>query len=324
MPDSTTMNMSRDTRPPAMTTPVPPSLGQLSDALTALVEETAPLLCAVRTGPNRHVTGVLWRPDLVITCDQPLPAQERYTIVLPQAASLIPARPARRDPTVNLASLELDEPVARPTIRPPSEPLVGGLAVVLSADVDASPLARLAMIRRVGTSGLIGPTLTLDLPAGSTEPGIVVNAHGGLLGLLIPGNAGEALVVSHATIARFADPLTMVGANANPARLAAEGRPWLGVALQPTMLNDEARSVAGQNSGRLVVSLTPGGPAEQGGVRLGDTILAIDGKSLIGAHGLRSILGPEQIGTPVRLRLLRDGRLRGCNIMVAAHPSRQD
>ena len=154
------------------------------------------------------------------------------------------------------------------------------------------------------------------------EPGIVVDAHGGLLGMLIPGNGGEALVVPHATITRFADPLSMVGAT--PGRLAVEGRPWLGVALQPIALNDEARPVAGQKSGRLVVSITPNGPAEQGGVRLGDILLAIDGKSLIGASGLRSILGPEQIGTPVRLRLLRDGKLRGCNVMVAPHPSRED
>ena len=277
-----------------MTVPILQTLGQMSDALAALVSEAAPMLCAIRTGPNRHVTGVTWRPDLVVTCDQPLPAQESYTIVLPPGASLLPARPARRDPTANLASLELDTPLTRPALRVPAEPMVGALAVVLSADLDASPTARLAMIRRVSATGPIGQTITLDLPTGGMEGGFVLDVRGGLLGMLIPGHGGEALVVPHATIARFADPLTMAGAA--PARLTIDGRPWLGVALQPIALADDTRPVAGQKSGRLVVSLTPNGPADQAGVRLGDVLLAIDGKSVAGASGLRSMLGAEQIG----------------------------
>lgn len=305
-----------------MTVPILQTLGQMSDALAALVAEAAPVLCAIRTGPNRHVTGLIWRSTLMVTCDQPLPAQENYTVVLPGADSLISARPARRDPTANLASLEVDTPIARSAVRGPAEPMVGSLAVLISADPDASPTARLTMIRRISATGPIGPTISLDLPAGSTESGFVLDARGGLLGMLIPGHGGEALVVPHATISRFADPLTMAGVTAP--RLVGEGRPWLGLALQPIALNDESRPVAGQKSGRLVVSLTPNGPADQAGVRLGDVLLAIDGKSLVGASGLRSLLGSEQIGTPVRLRLMREGRLRSCHVVVAPHPTPQN
>ncbi len=304
-----------------MTVPILHTLGQMSDALAALVNDAAPMLCAIRTGPNRHVTGLVWRPELVVTCDQPLPAQESYTIVLPPGASLLPARPARRDPTSNLASLELDTQLPRPSIRGGKEPAVGSLAVVLSADVDASPTARMAMVRRVSANGPIGPTITLDLPNGGVEGGFVLDVRGGLLGMLIPGMGGDALVVPHATIARFADPLTMAGVA--PARLTVEGRPWLGVALQPIALTDDARPIAGQKSGRLVVSLTPNGPADQAGVRLGDVLLAIDGKSVMGSSGLRSMLGSEQIGSPVRIRLMREGRLRNCSVVVAPHPSSQ-
>jgi len=319
MPDFSAENMPGSGRIPAMTVPILQTLGQLSDALAALVTEAAPLLCAIRTGPNRHITGLTWRADMVITCDQPLPAQESYTIVLAQGAGLLPARPARRDPATNLASLELDSPIARPSIRGPAEPMVGGLAVVLSADLDASPTARLAMIRRAGAIGPIGPTITLDLPNGGGEGGFVLDARGGLLGMLLPGHGGDAVVVPYPTIARFADPLSLMAA-AQP-RLSIEGRPWLGVALQPIALADDARPVAGQKSGRLVVSLTPNGPADQAGVRLGDVLLAIDGKSVMGATGLRSLLGAEQIGTPVRLRLMREGKLRSYNVVVASHPS---
>ena len=318
MPDSTGTKMTRRGTGPAMTVPILQTLGQVSDALAALVADAAPLLCAIRTGPNRHVTGLNWRAELVIACDQPLPAQDSYTIVLPPGATLVSARPARRDPTTNLASLELEAPATQASIRGSGEPAVGALAIVLSADLDASPTARLALIRRVSATGPIGPTITLDLPTGGMEGGFVLDARGALLGMLIPGHGGDALVVPHATIARFADPLTMAGAT--PARLTVDGRPWLGLALQPIALPDATRPVAGQKSGRLVVSLTPNGPADQAGVRLGDVLLAIDGKSVVGASGLRSMLGTEQIGTPVRVRLMREGKLRSCSVVVAPHP----
>lgn len=304
-----------------MTVPILHTLGQISDALAALVSDAAPVLCAVRVATNRHITGLIWRPELVVTCDQPLPAQERYTIVLPPGASLAPARPARRDPIANLASLELEKPVTRLPLRPPAEPAVGALAVVVSADLDASPMARLAMVRRVNPAGPAGPTVALDLTTGGAEGGFVLDARGGMLGMLIPGQGGEALAMPYATIARFADPLAMAGGA--PARLTVEGRPWLGVALQPINLKDEAQPAAGQRSGRLVVSVTPNGPADQAGLRLGDVLLAIDGKSVVGSNGLRSILGAEQIGSAVRVRLLRDGRVRSCSLVVAPHPAAQ-
>lgn len=319
MADLVDGHLSRDHRVPEVAIPVQQTLGQMSDALASLVAEAAPLLCAVRVGPNRHITGLIWRSELVVTADQPLPAQESYTVVLPPGAALVPARPARRDPATNLASLELETPTAPAPIRAPAEPAVGALALVLSADLDASPTARLAIVRRVSAMGPIGPTVMLDLPSGDTEGGFVLDARGALLGMLIPGHGGGTLVVPHATITRFVDPLTMAGAT--PPRLTMQARPWLGLALQPIALPETTRSVAGQKSGRLVVSLTPNGPADQAGLRLGDVLLAVDGKSVIGANGLRSILGAEQIGSTVRVRLIRDGKLRSCSVMVASHPS---
>lgn len=321
MPDCERTETSRSGPGLTMTVAILQGLGQMSDALAALVADAAPLMCAIRTGPNRHITGLSWRADLVITCDQPLPAQDSYTIVLPPGAPLVAARPARRDPATNLASLEMDATAARPPIHGAGEPAVGALAMVLSAELDASPMARLALVRRVSATGPIGPTITLDLATGGMEGGFVLDARGGLLGMLIPGPGGDALVVPYATIARFADPLSMAGTA--PAQLTVEGRPWLGLALQPIQLPEVTRGVAGQKSGRLVVSLTPNGPADQAGVRLGDVLLAIDGKSVVGGSGLRAILGTEQIGTPVRVRLMRDGKLRSCSVVVAPHPMAQ-
>ena len=65
------------------------------------------MLAAIRIGPNRHISGILWQQDLVITSDQALPAQDNYTLVLPGGV-LTAARPARRNAAGNLASLRLE------------------------------------------------------------------------------------------------------------------------------------------------------------------------------------------------------------------------
>lgn len=130
------------------------------------------------------------------------------------------------------------------------------------------------------------------------------------------GPQGEALVISHATINRFLDPLGM--AKTLPTAQARRG--WLGVALQPINVPQAMRAIAHQSSGRMVVSLTPGGPAEHAGLRLGDVLLAIDGESVSGPQGLRAFIGPDRIGSVIEIRLLREGALRNASLRIAAQP----
>ena len=101
-------------------------LNQVSESLIELVAGAAPLLTAIRVGPNRHVTGFLWRGDMVVTTDQALPASVGYSLVLSNGA-LISARPGPRDPGHNLAALRLDTPVHAPVTEP-----AHGTAIVLT------------------------------------------------------------------------------------------------------------------------------------------------------------------------------------------------
>src|SRR5271169_6453172 len=102
------------------------ALAQLSEAITAQIAAAAPMLAAIRIGPNRHISGILWQHDLVITSDQALPAQDSYTVVLPGGV-LTAARPTRRNAAGNLASLRLEGSANPVPIRPPAEPRVGAL-----------------------------------------------------------------------------------------------------------------------------------------------------------------------------------------------------
>jgi S1-C subfamily serine protease len=186
-------------------------LSQVSESITLLVANAAPILTAIRIGQNRHVTGFLWRSDLVVTSDQALPAASGYTIVLSSGA-LISAQPGPRDPVNNLASLRLDAPVAIAVPQPARSATIGALVLALGADFDGSPTVRLTTIHgfpRTPGAGFAAATITLDLAGGRvSHGGMVLDAEGRLLGMTSVSPVGDAIVVPHGLIARFVEAAT--------------------------------------------------------------------------------------------------------------------
>jgi S1-C subfamily serine protease len=333
-------------------------LSQLSESIAMLVASAAPVLTAIRIGQNRHVTGFLWRGDLVVTSDQALPAAAGYTIVLSSGA-LISAQPGPRDPVNNLASLRLDAPVTVTVPEPARSATIGALVLALGADFDGSPTVRLTSIHgfpRSPGAGAAAAAITLDLAGGRVNHGgMVLDATGLLLGMTSVSPGGDAIVVPHGVIARFVEaatanvapgtaalsqtmtlptvqPIPQVAVQAPVEQVARNGhtspspasnenrRGWLGVSLQPITVPEGLAQRAGQRTARQVVSITRGGPADRAGLRAGDVLLALDGSSTSGNHALRAFLVPEKIGSQVQVRLMRDGLVHTTVLTIAAQP----
>ncbi|HEY4171705.1 MAG TPA: S1C family serine protease [Rhodopila sp.] len=300
------------------------ALAAFSASIVRLVASAAPLLSVVRVGPNRHVTGLICQGDMILTTDQALPILDSYTVVLSNRL-LIAARPGPRDPGANLAVLRLETPWPAVSPEVATSP-VGGMVVVLGADADASPTVRLTVIHRF-TRTADGPAPVLDLPGDSVEPGsLVLDPAGRLIGLAALGPNREAMAIPGALISRLLTPnhapaIAAVAPLAVPAFSSpANRRGWLGVALQPITVPDQLVARAGQASGRMVVSITKGGPAEMAGVRIGDVLLALDGTSTSGPQALRAFLGGDRVGSTVEVRLLRDGNLVTTQLTIAVQP----
>ena len=297
------------------------TLAAFSASISQLVASAAALVCAIRIGPNRHITGLVCQGDTIVTADQALPALDNYNVVLSNRL-LIGASPGPRNPGINLAVLRLDTPwpAVNPEIAAPS---AGSLVVVLGADADASPTARLTVVHRfIRTTDGLAPVL--DLSNDRVDQGsLVLDADGRLVGLAAFGPNGEAMVIPSAVIGRMLTPnqttTVSVAGSMSPAPLSGQ-RAWLGVALQPITVPDHLIARAGQASGRMVVSITKGGPAELAGMRVGDVLLALNGISASGPQSLRAFLGGERIGTSVEVKLLRDGNIVTTHLVVAAHP----
>ncbi len=85
----------------------------------------------------------------------------------------------------------------------------------------------------------------------------------------------------------------------------------IGVSLDPGRVSPGAR----------IVSVSPGGPAAEAGVQVGDVIVALDGKSLAGSQELTEAMSGVEPGQKLALDLKRDGR--PVKVVVIARPMRR-
>lgn len=96
-------------------------------------------------------------------------------------------------------------------------------------------------------------------------------------------------------------------------------RGWLGVFVQPLMLQPVA--AGGQRWGARVVKMNTGGPAERGGLRIGDVVLSVDGRTIDDSATLPWLVGHIVSGQRVTLDLLRASKKIQLRLQVGEQPS---
>lgn len=287
---------------------------QLSSALADRIDAVAPFVVALKAG-SRPRSGILWRPDVVVTSEQVVGEQESAVVV--QGGAEVAAKLAGRDPTTNVAVFRLETPLAGIVPAHGATPRVGSLAIVVGAGPSGTATGRLAMVHATGpewhsmAGGRIDALIRLDVRLGADEGGPVLDPSGALLGMSTSGPRRRGLVIPAATIARVVDPLLEHGHVA---------RGWLGVGLQPVAIPDALHAPAGQSRGVMVLQLVAKGPAEQAGVLPGDILLSIDDFRFGQRRGLASLMGPDRIGKAVTVRLLRAGEMKEVGVVISARP----
>jgi S1-C subfamily serine protease len=95
-------------------------------------------------------------------------------------------------------------------------------------------------------------------------------------------------------------------------------RGYLGVGAQAVRLPDAlSQSLAnGQEQGLLIVSVEAGGPADTGGLMLGDVILAVDGGNVSQVEQLQERLTGDRVGRTIPIRIVRGGEPREIGVTV--------
>ncbi|MFC0711610.1 DegQ family serine endoprotease [Azorhizophilus paspali] len=97
-------------------------------------------------------------------------------------------------------------------------------------------------------------------------------------------------------------------------------RGWLGVIIQEVN-KDLAESFGlDRPAGALVAQVLEDGPADKGGLQVGDVILSLDGHPIVMSADLPHLVGGLKPGATANLEVVRDGKRRNIAIAVGALP----
>ncbi len=290
------------------------ALSELSQALQARVRAASPLVAAVSWGGRGHVSGVIWRDNLLVTSEQSLPRAERYDAILPGGAR-VDATLVGRDAATNVAVLRLTALAA--THRMAEAAGVGALVLAIGSDGEGSATARLGPIEVLGPAwesmrgGRIDRLVRIGvrLPP-AAEGGPVVDSEGGLLGMSTFGPRRDVMVIPAATIARATDQVLAHGGGR---------RGWLGVGLQEVALPRDIAARAGAEGGLMVMSLAEEAPAT-GRLLPGDILVEIAGTKVAHPRTVAGLLSPDKVGQSLPISLVRGGEMTTVSVTVAARP----
>jgi S1-C subfamily serine protease len=289
-------------------------LAQLSDALATAVERAGRSTVTVHARRRIPASGIVWQPGVVLTCDHVLERDEDITITTSYAREL-PARLVGRDPGSDLAVLRVDATDLIPAEPAPDGSARVGHLVLAIGRPGNGPMASIGVISAVGgpwrtfRGGLVEGYIRTDTtfyPGFSGGPlvdtaGRVVGVNSARLG------RGAGLTVPTAAAARIAEQLLRTG------RIR---RGYLGIGSQPVRLPEPLARLVGQASGLLVVSVEPDSPAARGGLLIGDVIIGMASAPVRDTEDLQALLGPERVGQPTTVTVLRGGERRELTVIV--------
>jgi S1-C subfamily serine protease len=293
-------------------------LMRLSDALAARATAAQRHVAGLRVAGSRPLTATLWRAGIAVASDQCFPKVSDAALVLPDGRT-VASRVAGRDPATNVIALRFEDAAGSSVFaEAASEPRLGALALLLAAGSEGMPAVRLAILRSVGPAwysrlgGRIDRRIVLDARlATGEEGGPVFDAAGGLLGMSTADPRGRALVIPVTTIDRVLVPLLATG------RIE---RGWLGAVLHPVALPANIVGETSLDRGLMVLRLDPDGPAARAGVIAGDILVRI-GDAAAGHPGeISRRLGPESVGQPLALQLVRTGGLLSLVATITPRP----
>jgi S1-C subfamily serine protease len=146
---------------------------------------------------------------------------------------------------------------------------------------------------------------------------------------LNPGNSGGALVDGAGEVVGINTALAGYGLGlAVPindatrliiSTLIRDGRvrrAHLGVAVAPRPLPPAVAERLGRRGGVQVVQVIDGGPADLGGLRVGDLLTDLDGEPVTDAGDVQRLMVHERIGRTVDAVVLRDGRSKTLQLVL--------
>ena len=290
-------------------------LSDFSNGLTAAVESAGASTVTVDARKRYPASGIAYAEDLVLTADHVITREDDVKVLLPDGKSLA-ATIAGRDPGSDLAVLRLAEK-ALSVARTSDDVKVGQLVLALGRPSAEGMQASWGIVTsisgpaRTARGGMLDEYIRSETtPYPGFSGGPLINTEGEVLGLNTSGlTRGSSLTIPVKVAWRVAEALAKYG---------SVKRGYLGVRTQPVEVPESARQALGreQEHGLLVLWLEEGGPAAQGGLLVGDILVAVSGQPVGDPDDLFSALNSDTVGKAVEVGVLRGGQPHTVSITV--------
>ncbi|MEZ2329075.1 S1C family serine protease [Mesorhizobium sp. RCC_202] len=285
------------------------NLSAFSDAIADVAAAAAPAVASFATHHHRTASAFHWRDGYFVTAEEAVEAGEEIELTL-ASGETVKAELVGRDPSTGVALLKpASAPVGPSQLAQAGAVRPGNLAIA-AGNSEGTALAVFGTIGEVGPAwrsmrgGTIDRRINLAIATGGRfEGGPVLDAKGGLIGMLLFGPRRRALVMPYETIERAVATLREKGHVA---------RGYLGAGLHPIRNGD--------THGAMVMSLDDNGPAKAAGLHVGDIIVAWNGEAVRGPRELIRKLGPDSAGATVTLGVSSGGAERDVPITIGEKP----
>jgi S1-C subfamily serine protease len=291
------------------------TLTALSAELSGVVERVAPSVVRVDDGSRLTASGLIWSGDgIIVTSSHGVERDEKLAIELADGARL-PAAMVGRDPEMDLAVLRVSASgLAAVQPAAPGDVRVGHLVLALGRPGTWGLHATIGIVsarmdtEKEGEPGYILHTDAVLYPGFSG--GALADMSGRLVGLTnLRFGRGKGVAIGTPVVRQVAEALLDRGSTR---------RGFLGISTQPGVLPAALRESLNLSQERalVVVQVQGGGPAEQGGVMLGDLLLGINDNTLQDVDDLVGQLRRLRAGQSVTLRIARGGERRDMSVTL--------
>jgi S1-C subfamily serine protease len=287
--------------------------------MVAAVERAAASVVRVTSGCGRSASGIVLEDNLVLTSARALGDGER--IAVSQAEERREASLVGRDWSSDVALVRIDgDTLGSPATFTDHQPLKVGQMCLALARPGKSVRASLRIVGVLGGEvplpggGKLEAYIETDraLPSGFGG-GPLVDLDGNVIGMNTRAAIrGADLAIPHATTKRVSAELKAHGAVV---------RGYLGVGVQPVRIGAPLRDELGQGRGAMVVALEEQGPAERGGLLLGDILLSLAGEQVRGPQDLAAALF-ERANQKVEIAIVRSGKRESLDLVTGSRGER--
>ncbi|MBF0666128.1 MAG: trypsin-like peptidase domain-containing protein [Brevundimonas sp.] len=236
-----------------------------------------------------------------------------------------------RDPATDLAVIKVDGsdfPFVQ--FEEEAQPRVGDWVIAVGNPFGLGGSATAGIVSGTGRQNIDPDSTTgyvdfLQIDAAintGNSGGPTFDIYGRVIGVnsAIYTQTGGSVGIGFAIPATVAKPITE--------RLIREGkieRGYVGLTLTtPGAADLEAYGLPRDTGGAIVTEVTPGAPADRGGVEIGDLITAIDGKPVKDSTEATRVVAAVTPGSTIRLNINRGGRQVSANVRSGTRPSEEE